>query len=165
MQAVIEKRTTYDLSRFDRSANVEAEAQTPVKSKARTRAVKKKTTISAFSVFSAIVAFIMLTALLFSAVNLTEASDRNRKATMELEELREEIQMLEISRNQRMGALQVRDWAVTKLGMSKIDKSQITYVTTSGGDRFEYGAEEKKEAPKLITGLIKGFSTIVEFIN
>lgn len=165
MQAVIEKRTTYDLSRFDRNEKVGAETATPAKAKTKKRAVSKKTSISAFSVFSAIVAFIMLTALLFSAVNLTEASDRNRKATMELEELREEIQMLEINRNQRMGALQVRDWAVTKLGMSKIDKSQITYVTTSGGDRFEYGAEEKKEAPKLITGLIKGFSTIVEFIN
>ena len=64
-----------------------------------------------------------------------------------------------------MGALQVRDWAVAKLGMSKIDKSQITYVTTSGGDKFEHVAEEKRETPKIVTGLIKGFSTIVEFVN
>lgn len=163
MQAVIEKRTTYDLSRFDRKAqSVEASRNA---SKAKTAAVtKKKCNISAFSVFCGVVAFVLLTALLFSYVNLTEASDRNRRAKNELSELQEEIQMLEISRNQRMGAMQVRDWAVGKLGMCKIDKSQITYVTTSGGDRFEYG-EEKREAPKFVTGLIKGFSTIVEFIN
>ncbi len=164
MQAVIEKRTTYDLSRFDRTAKSAEKEAVAKKTKTRAKAARK-TSISAFSVFSALVVFIMLTALLFSYVSLTEASDKNRKSSVELSELREEIQMLEISRNQRMGALQVRDWAVTKLGMSKIDKSQITYVTTSGGDRFEYGAEEKREAPKLVTGLIKGFSTIVEFIN
>ena len=79
-------------------------------------------------------------------------------------DLREEVQMLEVSRNQRMSALQVRDWAVTKLGMSKIDKSQITYVTTASGDRFEHG-EEPKETPKVVAGLIKGFSTVVEFMN
>ena len=73
--------------------------------------------------------------------------------------------MLEVTRNQRMGALQVRDYAVTKLGMSKIDKSQITYVSTSGGDRFEVVEDKKGSPSKLITGLIKGFSTIVEYIN
>ncbi len=164
MQAVIEKRTTYDLSRFDRNANTTEKETVEKKTKAKAK-VARKSSISAFSIFSALVVFIMLTALLFSYVSLTEASDKNRKSIQELSELREQIQILEISRNQRMGALQVRDWAVTKLGMNKIDKSQITYVTTSGGDRFEYGAEEKREAPKLVTGLIKGFSTIVEFVN
>lgn len=162
MQAVIEKRTTYDLSRFDRN-----EENTDVRTPAKSRAVpvsKKKYSVSPFFIFSSIVVFVMLTALLFSYVNLTEASDKNRRAKNELSELHEEIQMLEISRNQRMSAMEVRDWAVGKLGMCKIDKSQITYVTTSGGDRFEYG-EEKKEAPRFVTGLIKGFSTIVEFIN
>ncbi len=163
MQAVIEKTTTYDLSRFDRTA-AKNEEKTAVKTKGKTK-TRTKASISSFSVFSAIVTFVMLASLLFSYVGLTEASDKNRKSYAELEDLREEIQMLEIARNQRMGALQVRDWAVTKLGMSKIDKSQITYVTTSGGDRFEHGAEEKRETPRLITGLIKGFSTIVEFIN
>ncbi len=162
MQAVVEKRTKYDLSRFDRSAE---NSSLRTVSKPRVAAAPvKKSVISPFFIFSAIVAFVMATALIFSYVSLTEASDKNRRAKNELSELREEIQMLEISRNQRMSAMEVRDWAVGKLGMCKVDKSQITYVTTSGGDRFEYG-EEKKEAPRFITGLIKGFSTIVEFIN
>ena len=162
MQAVIEKPTTYDLSRFDRTA--EAGKKTAVATKKKTKQVSH-VHISGFSVLSAIIVFVMLTALLFSYVSVTEASEKNRRTHEEVENLREEVQMLEIERNQRMGALQVRDWATTKLGMSKIDKSQITYVTTSGGDKFEYGAEEKREMPKIITGLIKGFSTVVEFMN
>lgn len=162
MQAVIEKPTTYDLSRFDRTA--EAGKKTAVATKKKTKQVSR-VHISGFSVLSAIIVFVMLTALLFSYVSVTEASEKNRRTHEEVESLREEVQMLEIERNQRMGALQVRDWATTKLGMSKIDKSQITYVTTSGGDKFEYGAEEKRETPKIITGLIKGFSTVVEFMN
>ena len=161
MQAVIEKTATYDFSRFDRTAEAGKKADVA------TKKTKQKTRvhISGFSVLSALIVFVMLTALLFSYVSVTEASEKNRRTREEVENLREEVQMLEIERNQRMGALQVRDWATTKLGMSKVDKSQITYVTTAGGDKFEYGTEEKRETPKIVTGLIKGFSTVVEFMN
>lgn len=165
MQAVAEKKVAYDLSRFDRRTIVKeqvAKERAAAKAKNRTKA---KTGVSGFSVFCGVVVFVMLVALLYSYVNLTEASDINRRRKAELEDLREEVQMLEISRNQRMGALQVRDWAVTKLGMSKIDKSQITYVSTSGGDRFEIGEKEQESSSKLVAGLAKGFSTIVEYIN
>lgn len=165
MQAVIEKNVSYDLSKFDRrvSAKEKAEkARTAAKAKSRTRV---KSGISGFSVFCGVVVFCMLIALLYSYVNLTEVSDINMKRQNELESLREDVQMLEISKNQRMGALQIRDWATTRLGMSKIDKSQITYVTTSGGDRFEIGDNKPKETSKLIAGLAKGFSTVIEYIN
>ncbi len=161
MQAVIERPTTYDLSRFDRTAKTEK------KTAVATKKTRKKTrvAISGFSVLSAVVVFAMLTALLFSYVNLTEVSETNRQKKDELRKLREEVQMLEIERNQRMGALQISEMAVTQLGMSKIDKSQITYVTTSCEDKFEYEEKTKREAPKAVTGLIKGFSTIIEFMN
>jgi hypothetical protein len=164
MPAAVQTQPLYDLSRFDRSART-AEAEVAKPRTAAKAAVSRKSAISGFSVFSAIVTFVMLAAVLFSYVSLTEASDKNRKSYKELESIREEIQMLEISKNQRMGAMQVRDWAVTKLGMSKIDKSQITYVSTTSGDRVEIVSEEKRETPRFVTGLINGFSTIVEFVN
>lgn len=165
MQAAVEKRVAYDLSRFDRRSIVKEQIEkerSATKAKSRTKA---KSGISAFSAFCGAVVFLMLIALLYSYVNLTEVSDINRQRRAELENLREEIQMLEVSRNQRMGVLQIRDWATTKLGMSKIDKSQITYVSTSGGDRFEFGAEKQQDGSKLVAGLAKGFSTIIEYIN
>ncbi len=170
MQAVAEKRVAYDLSRFDRRMIVREQIEkerTAQKAKTKTVAKKKsKHIVSPFSVFCSVVVFVMLTAMLFSYVGLTEASDINRKKKNELESLREEVQMLEISKNQRMGSLKVRDYAVNNLGMSKIDKSQITYVTTSGGDRFETCGNNKEETGAgLIAGLAKGFSSIIEYIN
>lgn len=163
MDAIAGKKITYDFSRFERNVS---ENGTAVRAKTEKAAqyTRKKTRISGFAVFCAVSVFAVLIALLFSYVNLTEASDRNRKSKEYLAELQEENQMLEVNRNQRMGAMQVRDYAVTRLGMSKIDKSQITYVTTSGGDRFEV-VEEKKNPSRFVTGLIKGFSTVVEYIN
>ncbi len=165
MQAVAKSKVAYDLSRFDRREALK-EQSARERTAARTAArAKTRPAISGFSVFCGAVVFVMLIALLYSYVNLTEASDINRRREAELEDLREEVQMLEVSRNQRMGALQVRDWAVTKLGMSKIDKSQITYVSTSGGDRFEIGEEKPEATSKLVAGLAKGFSTVIEYIN
>ena len=165
MDAIAGKKVTYDLSRFDRSyvAKEQVEKDRVVhKSKQNTRS---RTSIGGFAVFSAISVFAVLIALLFSYVNLTEASDLNRRSKDRLATLQEENQMLEVNLNQRMGAMQVRDYAVTRLGMSKIDKSQITYVTTSGGDRFEVVEEKRETQSRLITGLIKGFSTVVEYMN
>lgn len=165
MQAVAKSKMAYDLSRFDRSTSAnkkETKARTAARSAAR---AKTRPQISGFSVFCGAVVFVTLIALLYSYVHLTEASDINRRREAELEDLREQVQMLEVSRNQRMGALQVRDWAVTKLGMSKIDKSQITYVSTSGGDRFEIGEGKPQATSKLVAGLAEGFSTVIEYIN
>ena len=160
MQAVAKKRSEYDFSAFERSKKAETSSASKRKSEE-----SSKPAISGFAIFCSVTVFVMLIALLYSYVNLTEAADINRKRHAELENLREDIQMLEISRNQRLGTLQVRDYAVSKLGMSKIDKSQITYVSTSGGDLIELGDSSQKEAPRLITGLAKGFSKVVEFIN
>lgn len=167
MQSVAEKRVAYDLSRFDRRTIVREQIEKErAAAKAKTSARKKhKRIVSPFSIFCSAVVFVMLTAMLFSYVGLTEASDKNRKKKNELESLREEVQMLEISKNQRMGALKVRDYAVNNLGMSKIDKSRITYVTTSGGDKFETCESEKENDSKLVAGLAKGLSSIIEYIN
>ena len=156
---------SYDLSRFERKTTIK-EDKARAAEKAKKRASRRKQPrISSFSILTGLIVFVTLIALLYSYVSLNEASDINSRRQITLSELREDIQMLEVSKNQRLGALQIRDHAVTKLGMSKIDKSQITYVTTSDGDRFEIGMTEEKKPSKLVAGLAKGFSTIVEFIN
>ncbi len=164
MQAVAEKNMTYDFSRFDRQATGTRQVRKE-KETARTAVKKARPNVSGFALLSGVVAFVMLIALLFSYVALNEASDMTRKKKAELASLIERNQMLEIEQDKRMGTPQVRDYAVSKLGMSKIDKSQITYVTTSGGDKFEVVEKEAGENSKLVSGLVKGFSTIVEYIN
>jgi len=167
MQAIAEKRVGYDLSRFDRRTVVKEQVEREeTAARARRRAnVRTKPIISGFALFSSIVVFAMLTALLFSYVGLNEAADGRRQKIDELATLREQNQMLEVNCNQRIGELQIREYATTTLGMSKIDKSQITYVTTSGGDRFEFGADEDAKSGGLLSGIGNLFSGMIEFIN
>ena len=165
MQSVVEKRIGYDLSRFDRRMVVREQVekeQTAARNRRRAQ-VKAKPIVSGFAVFSSVVVFLMLIALLFSHVSLNEAADINRQKREQLESLKEKNRMLEISCNQKIDEYQIREYAVTKLGMSKIDKSQITYVTTSGGDRFEVG--KPKEKSPFLSGIASGFSRMIEFIN
>ena len=165
MQAVAEKNMAYDFSGFDRQATAERQARKE-KTATRTAAKKARPNVSGFALLSGVVAFVMLIALLFSYVALNEASDMTRKKKAELASLIEKNQMLEIEQDKRMGTPQIRDYAIAQLGMSKIDKSQITYVTTSGGDKFEVVEKDAGEKnSKLVSGLVKGFSTIVEYIN
>lgn len=171
MSAATDSKIAYNLARVDRRVLVreqvekeraEGRARTASRTKSRTKA---KPVVSGFSVFSSVVVFTMLLALLFSYVNLSEASDISRKKENELAKLLEENQMLEINYNQRVGALKVREYAVTRLGMTKIDKSKIRYVETPNADVFEVAESKEEQSTSLIAGLANGFSTIVEFIS
>lgn len=172
MPTATDSKVAYNLARFDNRTLVReqvererAESRARAKSRAKVKGrVKTKPVVSGFGVFSCVIVFTMLLALLFSYVNLSEASDVSRKKDIELEKLREENRLLEINYNQRVGALNIRDYAVTRLGMSKIDKTQIIYVETPNADVFEV-PEEKKEETGVIAGLANGFSRVIEFIN
>lgn len=165
MQAA-ENIVGYDLSRFDRRILVKEQVEKERNAaKARSRAnVRTKPVVSSFALFSSIVVFGMLIALLFSYVELNEAADLKRRKTNERESLAEQIQMLEVNLNQRNSELNVREYATTTLGMSKIDKSQITYVSTSGGDRFEIGEAGMSDADGSENGG-NIFSRMIEFIS
>ncbi len=150
----------------DRGERAREESRTRAKSRAKTKAhAKARPAISGFSVFSGVVVFVMLVALLFSYVDLSEASDLSRRKEIELKKLQEENQMLEINYNQRVGTLKVHEYAVTKLGMSKVDKSQIRYVETPDADVFEIAGREKEKSTGIVAGLANCFSRVIEFIN
>ena len=166
MQAVAENVVGYDLSRFDRRILVKEQVEKERNAaKARSRAnVRTKPVVSSFALFSSIVVFGMLIALLFSYVKLNEASDMLHRKSSELESYIEQNQMLKVNINQRDSELNIREYATTTLNMSKIDKSQITYVSTSGGDRFEIGAAATAQADTAETGG-NIFSRMIEFIS
>ena len=95
MEAAIK---TYDLSRFDRKTTVK-EDKVRAAEKAKKRAnERKQPRISSFAIFAGLVVFVTLIALLYSYVSLNEVSDVNKKRQMTLSDLREDIQMLEVSK-------------------------------------------------------------------
>lgn len=174
MATVTDSKIAYDFAGFDRrTLTREREVvRTGTKSRVNTKKrvktkseVKARPAISGFSVMSGVIVFAMLIALLFSYVDLSEASDLSRRKDLELKQIQEENQMLEITYNQRVGSLKVHDYAVTQLGMNKIDKSQIRYVETPDADVFEIAGAEKTERTGIVAGIADCFSTIVEFIS
>lgn len=174
MSIATNSKAAYDFVGFERRTltRERGDVQVRTKSRARTKSrtktkseVKARPAISGFSIMSGVIVFAMLIALLFSYVDLSEASDLNRRKDLELKQIQEENQMLEITYNQRVGALKIHDYAVTQLGMNKIDKSQIRYVETPDADVFEIAGQEKAERSGIIAGIADCFSTVVEFIS
>lgn len=172
MQAAVKKNIAYDLSRFDRRTVVREQVDRErAESRAKAKTVKKakvkaRPAISAFAVFSFLVCIAMVVLTLFSYVKLTELSDQSSKLKNELATMREETQMLEIEKNRKFSAEQIKAQAVDRLGMQKLDKSQITYLDLGQSDKVEILADTQLMGESnILAGIVSGFQRLVEYIN
>lgn len=171
-QAAVKKNVAYDLSRFDNRHMVrEQVAKEKTEAKAKAKQVAKAKTrpmvISGFAVFSYITCMALIVLTLFSYVKLTETSDQASKLQSTLDEMREETQMLEIEKNQKFSPETIKNEATTRLGMKKLDKSQVTYVNMEQGDKVEILSDNQilSDNNGIIAGIIDGFQWIVEYMN
>ncbi len=170
MQAAVKTKVGYDISRFDDRMSVrvrrgKADAEEKVKSKSK-KAAKVKPAVSAFGVFSFMACMAMVLLTLFSYVQLTELSDTTIRLQNELETLREENQLLEIENDRKFSAEKIKEEAVGRLGMQKLDKSQITYLDMGSGNHVEImGGTQLMRESNVIAGIVNGFRWIVEYIN
>ncbi len=168
MQSAVKTNVAYDFSRFDTRVSVREQIN---KSNAKTKAkgksaAKVKPAVSAFAVFSffACIGLVLLT--LFSYVQLTELSDTAMTLQNELETLREENQLLSIENDQKFSAERIKEEAVERLGMQKLDKSQITYLDMGSGNRVEIPQDTQvMRDSDFVAGIVSGFRWIVEYIN
>jgi len=158
MDAVIRDRGEYEFSRFEDRENLK---------KPLAKRSSKTKTITLFGVFSYMLGIFLAFLMIFSYVRLTETSDTTAKLKKELNTLREEVQSLNIERNKLYGKERIKSEAEARFGMRKIEKSQITYVNTSGDDRVEINESEGPlyDNSKLVAGIARGFDAIVEYIN
>lgn len=170
MQAAVKTNVGYDLSRFDDRMSVRVRAgkeRAEAKAKSKTqKACKAKPAVSGFAVFSFMACIAMVLLTLFSYVQLTELSDTTMRLENELETLREENQLLEIENDRKFSAEKIKEEAVGRLGMQKLDKSQITYLDMGSGNRVEIpeGTQLMRDS-EFIAGIVDGFRWIVEYIN
>lgn len=171
MQAV-RANVAYDLSRFDNRMVVREQVKAErdgAKAKAKGKKADKakaKPAVSGFAVFSFLVAMAMIMCTLFSYVQLTELSDSAMQMKKELATLREENQMLQIEIDHKYSAEKIKEEAVDRLGMQKLDKSQITYLNMGSGNRVEIPQETQVlRDSQFIAGIVDGFRWIVEYIN
>jgi len=132
-----------------------------------TRAEEKRAGISKFTVFAYLTCFALLLMMIFSYVQLNEISDQSVKLERELNELREQNQMLGIRIDQRMGGDQIKQQAIERLGMVTLSKDQVTYVNTKNTDTVEIISQSQilRDHSKIFAGLARGFRWLVEYMN
>lgn len=86
----------------------------------------------------------VVVAMLVSRVQLTELSTQISKTKAQLNETLTENIRLEAEVEAKLSARNVEEYATQKLGMSTLDKSQITYIKLNEGDQVEL----TEQAPK-----------------
>ncbi len=167
MQQALNYVEAYDLSRFDRRT-IQREKVAKEKSMKKAKAEEKnKPVISFTAVVTWVLCMALLALIAYSYMVLNETADQANQLKRELEDLREQSQMMEIQKSQKYGSEQMQKIAVEELGMQKIEKSQITYVNTKSGDHTEVALTKtmRAENSKVLAGIANGFHTIVEYIN
>lgn len=165
MQKTLTFDSTYDFSRFDTSIKNEVKTKKKVKVVEETN-TSAKSVVSGFAFVSWIICMALVFGIVYSYMVLTETADQASVLQNELETMREETQMLEIKKEQMYGSQRLQEIAVEQLGMQKIQKSQITYVDTNGGDYTEVaGARTMKDESPILAGIARGFNTFIEYIN
>ena len=167
MQAV-GANVAYDFSRFDNRYTVREQVrkERTAEQAKRQSGAKKKSAISGFSVFAFLVCMGLILVTLFSYVQLTELSDTGMKLRSQLRETQEEAQLLAIQRDQKYSVAQIKEEAESRLGMQKLDKSQITYLDLGASDHVEiiHNTQTMRDS-HLVAGIVDGLQWIVSYIN
>lgn len=117
------------------------------------------------SVFACIAVLAVVSVyILFCQMQLTELNTEVSKANTKLDELTAENVSLTTKQVNSLDMDQVEEYATDKLGMVKLDNSQIEYVTLTNPDTVTV-AESGLSLDTLFAGLARSFSAIVEYIS
>lgn len=115
----------------------------------------------------AVCVFAMVLTILQSYSKITELTLDVGKMNAELEELKSDAKALNAKKEQRFNIQYVEDVAVNQLGMVKLDKSQIVYVAISNPEKITVAASENEytQGSGFISGIVKSFNAVVEYLN
>ena len=102
--------------------------------------------------------------ILFCQMQLTQLTAQVSTQNDTLDELTAENVSLSSKKINSMDMAQVEEYATTKLGMVKLDNSQIEYVELTNPDTVTV-AHSEASLDKLLAGLAHSFSALLEYIN
>ncbi|MEA4919502.1 MAG: hypothetical protein VB078_01070 [Clostridiaceae bacterium] len=108
--------------------------------------------------------FATLLCILSSYSKVTELTAQTDNMKTEITKLKGDANALNAKKEQRFNLEYVEQVAVNTLGMVKLDKNQITYVTISNPEKITIAAEEDKSSA-IVSGIVKSFNAVVEYLN
>lgn len=154
------EQQAYDLSVFENREEKQPRAQLRV-AQADQKAGRKKdlSMLKLVSVSALVLA--LAWGVLYSRAQVTELTGSIDAAQTELSDSKSEYDYLSLTLESKTNLTAVENVAKTQLGMTKVDKSQITYISLETQDTVVKPAGEMKT---LLSGLESGFLNLMEYI-
>lgn len=150
------QQIAYDLSMF------ENRGQKPVRELRVAKAEKPRRDFSGLKAI-ALSALVLALAwgVLYSRAQVTELSAAIDAAQVELTDARSEYEYLSLTLESKTNLSTVEQIAKSQLGMTKLDKSQVTYISLTGEDSV---VKPEGEVENLLSDIESGFLNLMEYI-
>ncbi len=128
---------------------------------------KKKNSFTTFDVLLCVLAVIMMLGLVVSSVQLSDVSREIRICKEEIEELQSDEKKLEVEMEKKLNLRNIEEVAKNELGLSKIEKSQIHYLSIVSDDKIQLSNNEKNESAvgNALSSLVRSFNILLEYLS
>lgn len=148
----------YDYSVYDRQ---ELEAERKIKHR-KNLAAKKKRNLTIKTIGIAVAMMALMCSMIYGKVELSSLYTKQAEMQTELTELQDENISFESELASKTGLTKVEEYAEDKLGLQKLDKSQIEYVTVPQDTVAEV---VKTDDANIFVKIKRWFSNVLEYIG
>lgn len=133
----------------------------------KTTTKKKKNSFKSFDIALIVLAIGLMLGLVVSSVQLNDVTREIRVCKREIEELKSDEKKLEVDMEKKLNLRNIEDAAKNELGLSKIEKSQIHYVSIVSDDKIQLANKEKDESAvgNALSSLVKSFNILLEYLS
>ena len=150
------QQAAYDLTTF------ENREQRPRLRVARSPKAKRRVDQSGFKIIAVVaVIFSLAWGVLYSRAQVTELTTQISSTESDLSEAKSEYDYLNLQLESRTDLETVEAYAVTQLGLVKVDSSQITYLTLESEDKV---VKPESEVKTLLENFSAGFMNLMEYL-
>jgi hypothetical protein len=150
----------YDFAKFDQSA-VKVQPQRP-KIK---RVAKTKPQTNPFPFNAVIMILVLLSivgAVIFSRIQLTEISEQINSQSKLLNSYKSDNTRLNMELGNKLSLNNVEQYAIDKLGLVKLNSSQIEYIKISESNRIEV---KKENDSNIFVSISNWFDSFLEYLS
>lgn len=153
--------TAYDLSKFEEKKKRPAvEVVTPK------RAARKRTVLGmnpAKAILMLVVVGVLASVLIYNRVLIIEANEEIRQANKQMTILQSEGTRLDMELEGKTSLKNVEDYATKNLGMQKLEKQQVQYVSLSDEERVVLSKDMVK--PNIFKRISGWFEQLMEYLR
>ncbi len=155
-----------DLSRFDEEPEVQEARRMERQAPVRRRRTSARVKVSPLSLTLAAIAAVLAAVLIYNYMQLTVLSDQIATVRAEYQTIANEGILLKTQYESRYDLTQIEEYALTKLGMTKMDRSQVEYVEIGNPDTIvRTGQSSGQEGLTLKAAFIRRINALLAMLS